>query len=149
MRKFLIATDGSRAAQEAIRAGLELAAEQDAEVTILHVAPTDELWPTAAYAEYRAEDLPPPGEDESLRDAKAIAEEHEIDVSFELTFGDPVAEICRIADDLDADLVIVGSRGLSIFGQALLGSVSKGVLANTRRPVLVVRERQRVAVPAR
>lgn len=149
MRKLLVATDGSRAAHEAIRAGLELAAEQDAELVILHVAPADALWPMAAYAEYRAEDLPPAEEDESLRDAKAIAEEHEIDVSFELTFGDPVTEICRLAENLDVDLVVVGSRGLSIFGQTLLGSVSKGVLANTRRPVLVVRERQRVAAAAR
>jgi nucleotide-binding universal stress UspA family protein len=43
------------------------------------------------------------------------------------------------ADAHDVDLLVVGSRGRSAVTAALLGSVSRGVLAESRRPVAVVR----------
>jgi nucleotide-binding universal stress UspA family protein len=44
----------------------------------------------------------------------------------------------RIADHLDADLVVTGSRGLTGLHSLLVGSVSTKVLRHARRPVLVV-----------
>src|SRR6266508_2809842 len=43
MKKIIIATDGSSHAQEAVAFGLELASEQEAEVTFVHVLPPDEF----------------------------------------------------------------------------------------------------------
>ena len=42
MKQILIATDGSPSAQEAVDVGLELAKEQGADVTFVHVTPPDE-----------------------------------------------------------------------------------------------------------
>jgi nucleotide-binding universal stress UspA family protein len=41
---------------------------------------------------------------------------------------------------VDADLIIIGSRGHGAISSALIGSVSRGVLHGTTRPVLIVRE---------
>ena len=46
--------------------------------------------------------------------------------------------ILDLADERDAAVLIVGSRGASPLGAALLGSVSYGLVYNSKRPVLVV-----------
>jgi len=63
----------------------------------------------------------------------------------ELREGDPAAEILRAAQEDDADLIVVGSRGLSALPRLALGSVARKVLLHTPCSVLVVREpRERV-----
>jgi len=53
--------------------------------------------------------------------------------------GHAAEQIAAVADELKADLIIVGSHGYSEFKGLLFGSVTQGVLARTRRPVLVLR----------
>ncbi len=74
-----------------------------------------------------------------LEDALALAAERDVDAKAELLAGLPVDEIVACADSLDADLIVIGSRGRGAFATALLGSISRGVLHEARRPVLVVR----------
>lgn len=140
MQKLLIATDGSPASREAVAFGLELAAEQGASVTFLHVASVEAVWPVAGYSEEEVAELPPPDKDDVLKEAKALADEKGVEADLELTFGDPVVEIARVADEVKADLIVIGSRGLGAISGTLLGSVSRAVLRETKRPVLVVRE---------
>jgi nucleotide-binding universal stress UspA family protein len=52
--------------------------------------------------------------------------------------GDIAAAILRVADDVDADLVVLGTRGLGSVKSLWLGSVSHAVLHHADRPVLVV-----------
>lgn len=53
--------------------------------------------------------------------------------------GSPVDKICSYAEEVDADLVIVGNRGLSNIGGLVLGSVSERVVHKCSRSVLVAR----------
>mgnify|MGYP001766251754 CR=1 FL=1 len=53
--------------------------------------------------------------------------------------GDAGPAICRLAEEVGADVVIVGSRGRGAIKRALLGSVSTHVTANAPCPVVVVR----------
>jgi nucleotide-binding universal stress UspA family protein len=48
------------------------------------------------------------------------------------------AALVRTADELDAPVIVVGSRGRSMLAAAVLGSVSTGVIHHARRPVLIV-----------
>ena len=140
MNRILIAVDGSPAANVAARFGIELAAEHDAYAVFVLVAPEVDVVPTGGFGltahlphELTALDRKP------LDDALALAAEAGVDARAELLRGDPVDEIVAFADSFDADLVVVGSRGHGALASTLLGSVSRGVLREARRPVLVVR----------
>jgi nucleotide-binding universal stress UspA family protein len=76
---------------------------------------------------------------EPLVEAREIAVAKGIRGRTELLVGDPVDEVVAFADSIDADLIVVGSRGHGAIASTLLGSVSRGVLHESRRPVLVVR----------
>jgi nucleotide-binding universal stress UspA family protein len=53
--------------------------------------------------------------------------------------GNPGAMLCRLAEDLGADLIVVGSRGHGRIRRAFMGSVSTHVVNNAPCPVVVVR----------
>jgi nucleotide-binding universal stress UspA family protein len=143
VKRILIATDGSPASREAIAFGLELAQEHAAEVTFVHVVPVLDRAVAAgigipAAAPHRIDEV----DRRPLEDALALVAERDVDAKAELLAGEPVDEIVAYADSLDADLIVLGSRGGGAMATALLGSVSRGVLHEAHRPVLVVRSPQ-------
>jgi nucleotide-binding universal stress UspA family protein len=140
MNKILVATDGSDSAAEAVEFGIELAAEYEAELIFVHVVPEVDLVPATVFSIGGVFPHQPTIEDRTLlEDAAAVAAEHDVRSTTVLLAGDAVDEIVSYADSHDVDLIVVGSRGHGTIANALLGSVSRGVLAASKRPVLVVR----------
>jgi nucleotide-binding universal stress UspA family protein len=146
MQRILIATDGSGSADEAVELGLELASEHGANVFIVHVVPAADVAPWSAFGmSAGAPHVETPLDRGPLDEAVARAEERGVSATGELLTGTAVDEIVAFADSHDVDLIVMGSRGHGAVARALLGSVSLGVLRETRRPVLIVRA---AAVPA-
>ncbi len=56
-----------------------------------------------------------------------------------ILYGDAADKICEVADKVNADLVVIGSRGLSKIQSVLLGSVSEKVIKKCSKSVLVVK----------
>ncbi len=57
----------------------------------------------------------------------------------EMRMGMPAIGLADLANETNADLIVVGSHGRGLLGRILLGSVAGGLLHYTRRPVLLVR----------
>jgi nucleotide-binding universal stress UspA family protein len=67
-----------------------------------------------------------------------VAETEVDDAELRTMFGIPAERLAELADDEEADLIVVGSRGRGAFKAAFLGSVSNSLIGIARCPVLVV-----------
>ena len=145
MKTILIATDGSEGAQAAVDEGLDYARETGANVLFVAIRRPpypvfgDPYWQQAVSSELAQ--LRP-----ALKDAVAKAESLGIDADYDLLEGDPGERILDLARSRDVDLIVIGSRGLGSVASVILGSVSKRVLHDADRPVLVVNEPAEVPV---
>ena len=61
-----------------------------------------------------------------------------LDAERRTALGVPAERLAEIADEVDAELIVVGSRGRGAFRAAFLGSVSNSLVGVARCPVLIV-----------
>ena len=73
-----------------------------------------------------------------LGDARRRAAGQNVEASFHEVDDDPTDAILKVAANVDADLVVVGTRGLGPAGRVMHGSVSTKLLHNTPCSILVV-----------
>jgi len=141
MKRILVATDGSPSSAEAVAFGVDLAAEHDSELIFVHVVPMLDVVPVTGLGSIGGAfpHEPTRHDHQLLADAAAVSAEHGVVATTTLLRGDTVDEIVAFADSHDVDLIVVGSRGLGVLSSALLGSTSRGVLRESKRPVLIVR----------
>ena len=154
MKRIMVATDGSPPAREALEVAVDIAAEAGADLTIVHVIATaplgaesiDATGSRETWVDDESQAVPgrvKPENDPALSEAAEFARGKGLEPDLELRTGDVVEELAYVAGNIDADLLVVGSRGLGMVKGALLGSVSRSLLNQCRhRPVMVVREGQ-------
>ncbi|HEY1330953.1 MAG TPA: universal stress protein [Actinomycetota bacterium] len=119
-RNFLIGTDGSATASEAVRKGFELALMLKAGVSLVYVG-DDEIVGGIALEEAAASRL---GRTEVMTTRVG---------------GDPATRICEVAVDGGHDLIVVGNKGMAGARRYLLASVPNGVAHNAPTDVLIVK----------
>lgn len=140
--RILVATDGSRDAAAATAFLRELPLPAFSKLLIV----TAVSFPTFAFE-------PPPVREfkgSVLEDARRVVDEARatlaprgFDIETDVVIGNPKHEISRIAGEWNADLVVLGARGLGRIKRFLLGSVSLAVARHASCPVLVVKGRPR------
>jgi len=135
-KKILVATDGSETGSAAVIHAARLARFMKAdEVVVLHVCPgcTADLDPESKNRE-TAEKI--------VREAKSVVSGEGAEVRALVEMDYPPEEVGEAILDIsaseNADLVVLGNRGLSEFKGMLLGSVSHKVLQRAGCPVLVI-----------
>jgi len=141
--KILIATDGSKHSERAVRVGLELASCLGSKVLAIYVIDRsfrlDFPVETVGYKKDVYEKLSGEGKD-ALRYAKKEGEKMGIKVKTEIHDGLPSTEIIERAEDFD--LVVMGTLGRTGIKRVLLGSVAQEVIKRAPCPVMVVRGKQ-------
>jgi len=146
-KTILAATDGSEPGTHALHVAAQLAKEQTAQLHIVTVVP-----PLPAIA---AEGFAPsylPSYQEDLEEAmqktldQAAAETRKahpgLKIKTHLKDGRPARRITEAADEVDADLIVVGSRGTSGVLTWILGSTAREISDSCTVPVLIVKDRR-------
>lgn len=160
--KLLIGYDGSQCADSALddlkRAGLPA----EAEAVVLCVM---EAWlpppPPSSYELLgEAKEVKAPAAKKgSAKDAEVLEEAERMavearerllscfpgwQVRTEVAYGSPAGELLKLADNMEPDLIVVGSHGRSALGRLILGSISQKVVTESRTSVRVARGRVEV-----
>jgi nucleotide-binding universal stress UspA family protein len=142
MKKIVIATDGSPTGRAAVEAGVELAADEGATVVVVHVISVLDFAETEkenGNGPLHSQRPPRLEDDEVIETALAVAAARDVLATGELLIGYPPTQIVRLAAEVDADLIVVGSRGLSRMKSTIFGSTSREVVTQAQQPVVVVR----------
>ncbi len=138
---ILVPTDGGEPATAALEHALELASIHDATIHACYVIDTTTSPLVVSKAEVRAT-LREVGEDaagQAFDDAAALAESYDAALETHLREGKPVEAILDAVDEIDADLVVMGTHGREGVSRRLLGSVAERVIRESPVPVLTVR----------
>ena len=126
MKTIVVATDGSEGAGAALELAVQIAGETGAELCCVSV--DDSLATTG---------IDPAPEQRARPARRRPASPASRQKPWQ---GGPAVErILEVADERDADLIVVGSRGHGTIVGSVLGSVSMGLVRKSRRPVLVVK----------
>ena len=142
---ILIPTDGSKLSEAALRAGMQLAKEQDSQVTVLYVMPDYAalMYSGEAMMTYNTSDLNKDAErtaDRVLQEVQDIARAEGVYCKTARVMNASVHQaIIQQAKDSHCDLICMASHGRKGLAGILLGSETQRVLVNSSIPVLVHR----------
>lgn len=129
----LVSTDGSEPANRATEHALDITSMFDADLHALYVVDTRRYGSSAVGdSETVLENVTEQGR-AALEDLEFRAD---VDVTTEIRRGRPSAEIDAYAEEIDADLLVLGNRGLGGTAGGQIGSVAERVVRYANRPVI-------------
>lgn len=132
IKKVLLADAGTQNPKEMFLGLRELPAMKDVAVSILNVVPPQVSKEAMTERLDNADVLLA----QTVKDLHL--EPHQVETLKRQ--GDPKAVVCEVAEEIDADLIIMGSRGLKRLESILENSVSQYVFQLANRPMLLIRD---------
>jgi len=139
--KVLAALDGSEEASLATKTAADIAEKTGSELHLVHVRRiSGYIDPSIERVRYLAD------VEEAVRtefldaQVKHIQDAGGTVAQAHVKVGPPVEEIVGLADEIEAGLVVMGSRGMGGLRRLLLGSVSDGVSRHAHCTVMIVRK---------
>jgi nucleotide-binding universal stress UspA family protein len=142
--RIVVGTDGSETAAEAVRQAVDLARLSSATLSIVSAyAPVPERRvrgeQSAAPADVQHEFGPREDVNIVLEAAAAEARKEGIEVQTHPVEADPADAILNVAEQVGADLIVVGNKGMTGARRYLLGSVPNNVSHHAPCSVIIVR----------
>ena len=145
-KKILLATDGSENTAQATKAAVDIARRRASEIHLIHV--WHDVHTPHAHAFVRSE-LRRQGREILDNEVKRIEEQGGTVTRSHLREGRTFEEVIKLGDELEADLLVVGSHSYRGLRRMLIGSQSEDIVHHAHRPVLVVRCEDNVWPPTR
>lgn len=148
IKKILAPIDGSENAARAAEVAIRIAKEQGSELEVLHVVTISGLLVSAPVGvgtpAVSLEDYYEISEKEGKKLVERVVQQAKragVDAHGEVlrSVSSPAYTITENAKGENADLIVIGTRGLGGFKKLLLGSVSSGVVTHAHCAVLVIR----------
>ncbi len=130
--RILIALDLSENTQNIIRAIKRFRGETKRKIFLIHVVDMDSAGAMAGTLE--AHDR------QAIEGIANTLSTSGLDVDTRVAVGSPAKEILAYADEIDAELVAVGSHNKGTVSELILGSVSSEVIKRSKIPVLVLKD---------
>jgi nucleotide-binding universal stress UspA family protein len=154
IKKVLVALDYPAELPQIFEQAVDLAVKYQASLYIFHCiephnAPLPEVSAMAAYGGVMDENLVAAQQEDLhqqiakisawLQEQAAIAQEKGLTtIKVDYKVGESREEICTAAKEWDADIIVIGRRGLRGLGEMLLGSVSNYIVHHALCSVMVV-----------
>ena len=143
-RSIVVGTDGSETAAQAVRQAADLAASVGAKLELVSAYEPVPAQRLQAERRQAPEDLqwainPREDVDATLEAAAEVARGAGVEVRVYARQGDPADAILDVAEEQEADLIVVGNKGMTGAKRFLLGSVPNKVSHHAPCSVLIIR----------
>lgn len=145
--KIVIPVDSSSSSQRGLQVAKEYAEKFPAEIYLINIqnSPMElaalhqpGMFPMETSQQLEGLAMP------ILNEAAKVFEDYkEMPVHKVVLYGHASDQICTYAEEIDADLIIIGSRGLSSLKRFLLGSTTNQVVPHAPCSVLVIKEKHK------
>jgi nucleotide-binding universal stress UspA family protein len=130
LREILVAVDGSPFADNALQWAIAIAKEHDAHITVMHVVSAAALTSLSLELQHRI------GDDLAVLERKV--RDAGVQAASRWDTGKPWEAITQAADEIGANVIVVGARGHTAFSALRLGSTADRVVRMAQVPVLLI-----------
>ena len=141
-KTIIVGYDGSEQSAKALEFAVTMAGKYDCGIHLAHVI---DWSPYEFHTMEENEDQHKVRKDQLRKDRESLFPPLEekvrsagLEVTSETYFGHPSTALADEADQRNAQAIVVGRRGMSIFKRALFGSVASTLVHETNRPVVII-----------